>query len=370
MSRSLLGAGLGATGATLYLQPEILQNWARDIVFGPSTRPTGPGGKELEQLQRLVEDLSRQVAAGQKGGVTVVHTGTSTTGSYVLYGAAAAGLGVVVYFRVLKGWTFGDMLYATRRGLKEGLAQVSTGLEQLGARVADVKARLQERIAQLMKRQEEMLGAQAEMKASLAGVGRDVEHTRGQVGQIHSVVMDLEASMAEVGANQRHANHGIYVLCKAVSELMAGSAIPSKAELIEYTQQHPVWAAASEQRLQGLESLLGSHTTTTVGMRRSASARRADEATATAAPERRGPFLLGPLPGSAASSPPQRRALAEAVAAGAVGGTSGSSTSGMYGGVAATQPDSVTFPPPVPARHVSVGGGGSGSSASGFDMWS
>jgi len=26
-----------------------------------------------------------------------------------------------------QGWTFGDMLYATRRGLKEGLAQVSTG---------------------------------------------------------------------------------------------------------------------------------------------------------------------------------------------------------------------------------------------------
>ena len=34
--------------------------------------------------------------------------------------------------------------------------------------------------------------------------------------QVHAVVMDLEASMAEVGANQRHANHGIYVLCKAV----------------------------------------------------------------------------------------------------------------------------------------------------------
>ena len=29
-----------------------------------------------------------------------------------------------------------------------------------------------------------MLGAQAEMHASLAGVGRDVEHTRGQVGQV------------------------------------------------------------------------------------------------------------------------------------------------------------------------------------------
>lgn len=124
MSRSLLGAGLGATGATLYLKPEILQDWARDVMFGPSARPAGPGGKELEQLQRLVrraqpplaargrtprsacqvaalhstwcianrhhtpllhprkqvEDLSRQVAASHKGGVTVVHTSSNTTG--------------------------------------------------------------------------------------------------------------------------------------------------------------------------------------------------------------------------------------------------------------------------------------------------
>lgn len=54
MSRSLLGAGLGATGATLYLKPEVLQDWARDVMFGPSSRPAAPGGKELEQLQRLV----------------------------------------------------------------------------------------------------------------------------------------------------------------------------------------------------------------------------------------------------------------------------------------------------------------------------
>ena len=53
MSRSLLGAGLGATGATLYLKPEIVQDWARELMFGPSPRPAA-GGRELEQLQRLV----------------------------------------------------------------------------------------------------------------------------------------------------------------------------------------------------------------------------------------------------------------------------------------------------------------------------
>ncbi len=60
MSRSLLGAGLGATGATLYLKPEVLQDWAREIMFGPSARPAGPGGKELEQLQRLVSGGRRR----------------------------------------------------------------------------------------------------------------------------------------------------------------------------------------------------------------------------------------------------------------------------------------------------------------------
>lgn len=72
--------------------------------------------------------MSRQVAAaGKPGPVTVVHTGSDRGGAVLLYGCTAAGLGAVLYFRVLRGWTFGDMLYATRRGLRDGLAQVSTG---------------------------------------------------------------------------------------------------------------------------------------------------------------------------------------------------------------------------------------------------
>lgn len=123
-------------------------------------------------------------------------------------------------------------------------------------------------------------------------------HRTASPRQVHAVVMDLEASMAEVGVNQRHANQGIYVLCKAVSELMAGSNIPSKVELIEYTQQHPVWASASEQRLQGLESLLPASGPGPAGLRRVQSssaaggARGRDE---NVGPERHaaGPFLLG-----------------------------------------------------------------------------
>ena len=87
----------------------------------------------------------------------------------------------------------------------------------------------------------------------------------------------MEAGLTEVGANQRHANHGILLLCKAVSELMQGSntALASQAELLEFTQ-HPIWQG---ERVHGLEGvLLGS----------SASGAAGDEASS----GRRSPFLL------------------------------------------------------------------------------
>lgn len=57
MSRGLLGGALGAAGATAYLKPELVQDWAKEVVFGPSAPRgggTAPMGKELEHLQRLV----------------------------------------------------------------------------------------------------------------------------------------------------------------------------------------------------------------------------------------------------------------------------------------------------------------------------
>lgn len=114
--------------STLQRTPSVTPRPASVSMRTVRTRPS----PWLAWLQ--VEDLSRQVATSRQQPVTVVHTGGSGTGTgtYVLYGAAGAVLGVVVYYRVFRGWTLGDMLYATRRGLKEGLAQVSTGGAALG----------------------------------------------------------------------------------------------------------------------------------------------------------------------------------------------------------------------------------------------
>lgn len=48
-------------------------------------------------------------------------------GSAALYGAVAVTGGVVVYMRLVRGWTLGDMLYVTRAGLKKSISQVTDG---------------------------------------------------------------------------------------------------------------------------------------------------------------------------------------------------------------------------------------------------
>lgn len=271
MARQLAGAALGAGATTAYLKPEALREFALDATLGPRSTSSS---KEIAQLQKLVEQLARDVHTRQP--VTIVHAGSERSGSYVLYAVLTLGCGTVLYLKFYRGWSVGDLMYVTRRGLRQGLAQVSSGIEALGKTVADVKAKLQARIAELSRKQDETIAAQAALKQQLGRVGADVEVTRGQVGQIHGLVLDMEATMSEVGANQRHANHGIFILCKAVSELMQGSNIPSKAELIEYTKQHPVWAQGD--KVQGLEGVL----------------RGRDENSGAGA---RGPFLLRDSPG-------------------------------------------------------------------------
>ena len=124
---------------------------------------------------------------------------------------------------------------------------------------------------------------------------------------------------------------------------MAGASIPSKSELLEYTAQHPVWAA--EQRLPGLESLLSGaadpRSAAGPPLRRAASERGAS-------PERRSPFLLGDgMPAGGGFGPG---------AGGAGPSSSGGGLGSSLGGAAAGYqlPSSIAFPPS--GKRVAAGG--------------
>ena len=164
--------------------------------------------------------------------------------------AASAG---ALYLVVGRGWRLGDLGWVTQRAFRQGMTGLSTGIDSLSARIADVRDRLTARIAEVSRKQDEAATAAAAMRAHLADVGADVETVRNQVGQLHSTILNMDVEISDIGVNQRHALHGIYILCKAVSELSAGSSIASKGELLEYTKS-PVW-----QRVRpspGLEGIL------------------------------------------------------------------------------------------------------------------
>ncbi|KAL6782804.1 hypothetical protein ACKKBG_A08175 [Auxenochlorella protothecoides x Auxenochlorella symbiontica] len=257
MAKSVTSLAVGAGAATAYLRPDLVAGAARDMAFGSFPSFSTVSGSnaafaETEALKAMVEQLSRDLKSHQQR-VMVVQTGNERGAGLTTYAVGIVGVGTVLYLTVVRGWRLGDFLYVTRRGLQQGLGQLHTRLEGLNARLNDVKARLQAKLNELGGKQDATIAAQREMSQRLDEVGRDVTNTGSQVRQIHGKVYDMDSALVEVGANQRHANHGIFILCKAVGELMQGSNIASRAELLEFTQ-HPIWQG---DRLQGLESVLG-----------------------------------------------------------------------------------------------------------------
>ena len=288
MSRAGFGAAIGAAGTTAYLRPDLVLDWARNAATsGATLSHTAMQSKEMAELSRMVgpraqpekptrsipmvfssfsaihlpwlisylthsqvEQLAREVRGAKT--VTVVHTDRNGyTSTIAFYTALAVGAGTL-YLVVIKGWRLRDLGWVTRRAFRQGIDGLSAGLDSLAARLADAKTRLTARIAEVSRKQDEAAASTAAMRAHLADVGQDVEAVRGEVGQVHAAVLDMDATLSDIGVNQRHALHGIFVLCKAVGELAAGSTIPSKAELLEYTQS-PVW---QRMRPQGLEGIL------------------------------------------------------------------------------------------------------------------
>lgn len=275
MSRAAAGVAVGAAGTTAYLRPDLMLDLLRSA--SPSV-----GTKELQQLTNMVrknifvyqlpfsvvgtspepgvtlcpsdanlqvEQLSREVRGASRS-VTIVRTDPSGY-SVTFYIITAAGVAGGLYLTLFRGWRLSDLCYVTQRTFRQGVTSLAAGLDTLTTRLNDVKARLQARIAEVSRKQDEAAAAQAAMRAHLAEVGADVEAVRGQVGQVHAAVLDLDAALAQVGADQRHALHGIYILCKAVGELAAGSSIASKTELLEFTHS-PVWQRIRPAGLEGI----------------------------------------------------------------------------------------------------------------------
>mmetsp|Transcript_19265 Transcript_19265/g.58167 ORF Transcript_19265/g.58167 Transcript_19265/m.58167 type:complete len:398 (-) Transcript_19265:313-1506(-) len=259
MSRALLGAAAGAGGAGIYFTGvgESLR-YVLDQGMGFS-RGSGGGSvsdQQYQELLRMVQNMSTEMSRRQQG-ITILHTNETRSG--MVYYVAVAATGGMVYLRYFRGWRFADMMYVTRGSLKASIGHLSDGLGALGDRLTSVKTYLQSQIRTLTTKQDQTMAAQAAMQEHLNVVGRDVEETRYEVSEMHGAVRELEANMDQLSVSQQYANHGIYVLCKVVGDLIKGpsgsGSMRKSAEELEQFVRHPPTLHGTP--VQGLEALLG-----------------------------------------------------------------------------------------------------------------
>ncbi|KAK9803061.1 hypothetical protein WJX73_004801 [Symbiochloris irregularis] len=229
MSRGggLLAALLGAGGASAYYTGDALGP-LRHIPglgnlgtgFGQTSSYGGGGSnREMDDLKRLVEQLSRDF--GRNQGFTIVTNPGGKGGSSAFAVVAVITSAGVVYLRFWRGWRFSDMMYVTRSSLTKSISQVSAGMESvkqaLQQRVDLVKSKLggqlDELRAESKEAQEAMAEAQGAMADHLRLVGDDVQG-------VQTSVQELEANLDEISLHQRTANEGIHLLCSVVGDLM------------------------------------------------------------------------------------------------------------------------------------------------------
>lgn len=254
MSRALVGAAVGASGATAYYSLPDLQHVIRTVVAAPA-RP-GPGS-EVEGLQKMVEQLAREIRRGSS--VTIVNPNGSTTrisaSTLSVLLLLLAGVG---YMRFFKGWQLTDLLYVTRGSLRNMEEKVQGGLAELQNRVALMRRYIADQVDKLTAKQDAAMAAQEQLKEQLGDVGREVEGTRDQVLQVHDAVRSLEGNLDELNGGLQYANQGIYVLCKVLGEMMQGGGVNKHRgalkELQEYIKNPPVLAERAP--VSGLEGIL------------------------------------------------------------------------------------------------------------------
>lgn len=258
MSKALLSAALGAGGVSAYYNLPDFQTTIRSVLTSPH-RP-GPDGSDVQGLQRMVEQLAREIRRGNA--VTIVNPGgTSTTGRA---NAAAWALVLLLagagYVRFVKGWQLTDLMYVTRGSLRSMEQQFTAGISDLQSRVLNVRRFIQEQVTKLTAKQDAAIAAQEEMKGQLGQVGRDVEGTRDQVTAVHDAVRALEGNLESLSGGLTYANQGIYVLCKVLGEIIGqggGQAVKQRgalAELQDYVKNPPV--LADRIPVAGLEQVL------------------------------------------------------------------------------------------------------------------
>lgn len=168
------------------------------------------------QVKRLAQEL-RSLASSSRS-VTVVQAGNSGSGvSFTTFVLPAAVVGAVSYgYMKWKGFSFGDIMYVTRKGMTSAVDQMGKQLEHVTAALSSTRKGMNQRL--------DTVNSKLDDSVVMTGLIKDqVEQVKGTVGrsiyEIENVNQKMEGlgmKIDEIHDSQSFANQGIFLLIEWV----------------------------------------------------------------------------------------------------------------------------------------------------------
>lgn len=170
------------------------------------------------QVQRLTQELYNLASSSRT--VTVVQAGSGSWISITSFILPAAVVGTVGYgYMWWRGFSFGDIMYVTRKGMNNAVAGVGKQLEHVSAALSSTRKHMNQRL--------DIVSSKLDDSVVITELIRDqVEEVKGTVGRsiykienVGQTVEGLGLKIAEVQESQNFANQGIFLLIEWVNRL-------------------------------------------------------------------------------------------------------------------------------------------------------
>ncbi|XP_012568277.1 uncharacterized protein [Cicer arietinum] len=230
ISKILFIAGAGYTGTVLIKNGKLSDIIGELQLLVKGLEKSGQADGEGEyadaiadQVRRLANEI-RQIASNRP--ITVLNggSGQSNLSSLVL---PAAAVGAVGYgYMWLKGISFSDLMYVTKRNMENAVADLTKKLNHASDVLDDAKKHLTQRIQKLADKMNKQTEISRSIQNGVADVRKDITNIRNTMGILHEDFKTVDGRLARLTQNQEATNKGLDYVIKFIDgnvQIMPGS---------------------------------------------------------------------------------------------------------------------------------------------------
>ncbi|XP_024394764.1 uncharacterized protein [Physcomitrium patens] len=170
------------------------------------------------QVRKLTEELRN--LASSSGTVTVVQSGSGSGTSFTSFILPAAVVGAAGYsYMWWRGFSFGDIMYVTRKGMNNAVTGMGKQLDQVSAALSSTRKHMNQRLDSVSSKLDDSVVVTGLIKDQVEEVKGTVGRSIYEIGNVNRKMEDLGVKISEVQESQNFANQGIILLVEWVHRL-------------------------------------------------------------------------------------------------------------------------------------------------------